>query len=845
MENKKILKSLKINYDFKCNIIEEEVYKILCKNNLKREEIIDENILQITESTINEFIKTDIEVRNCNDVWVTKNLDSFYTINLKNIKLSEDETKQILPKTKNNNIRKLIINANIIITCLLRLDGIILYNKLKKKEYPNELSEKIKFTKGYLVCFSPELVNKLKNYQYLRKKINKKPINIQYLKKECKVKDILNNNNFSTPIWIKENEINKIKIESIKFNKNILNDDFNPEKVLDTLNFLNKINIMYDDILLEKIDKIANYEKILDKNIISKNSLKNNIYQINNEENETIITDEYVVEKNLQGLINNTATYELIKKQLKEYKGKEFFLNYLYDSRGRIYCENWPINYQLNHIIRNIIILKKEHSIEDIYKSFTEDSLIKKYIKNYKILLIDYIGENKILEDFIKKECLWGNSENNKEKRIKKELLVIFLRKLSEKVENNLNKSIELSIKLFKEFTEDDLEINIEYWINKTKIKKIPLLINIQQTLKNIKKDIFQDTFWGDASSNAIQLITLRLGNLNNKLLMLTNIVENKTKYKNIYSYVTAKIKKMNNESILKEIKNKISNKELIELQNDEDNKYRIMPASYGMGEHKNLKNMEIRLMDRKEIWEKLNKKDKIKVSKYFWEKTFEILEKEGFSMNKYKNLFKNFKEYDACMWYNDYGIPIIPIKTIKSKRQQILKNINENKIKLKENKNIKIEENIKKLKEKREIDDKTFWKRTMIKTKIKNENYEIYIRIPNTSNKLNKKEMLQSIIPNSIHSYDSSVICLVIEICKKLGIKVLVIHDSVGCNIIYAPIVKTIFKIANIIILENNTKKKPFPFDNINIEKEYKLDNIKKINKLKKRIIESTNFFK
>jgi hypothetical protein len=68
-------------------------------------------------------------------------------------------------------------------------------------------------------------------------------------------------------------------------------------------------------------------------------------------------------------------------------------MNYLYDSRTRIYCENWPINYQLNHVVRNVIILKKEHNIGEIFEEFTKNNYIKKIINNYKILIIDKIKE--------------------------------------------------------------------------------------------------------------------------------------------------------------------------------------------------------------------------------------------------------------------------------------------------------------------------------------------------------------------------------------------------------------------------------------------------------------------
>jgi gamma-glutamylcyclotransferase (GGCT)/AIG2-like uncharacterized protein YtfP len=83
---------------------------------------------------------------------------------------------------------------------------------------------------------------------------------------------------------------------------------------------------------------------------------------------------------------------------------------------------------------------------------------------------------------------------------------------------------------------------------------------------------------------------------------MLTNISDNKTIYSNIYEYITEEIKKLDHLEIIKKINYKLTKKEIDLLQNNNDNKYRVMPASYGMGKHKNFKNMESLLQDRKEI---------------------------------------------------------------------------------------------------------------------------------------------------------------------------------------------------------------------------------------------------
>jgi hypothetical protein len=94
--------------------------------------------------------------------------------------------------------------------------------------------------------------------------------------------------------------------------------------------------------IFDKIDKIANKSSILDSSIISKNTLKNNIYQIGKDIDEVIISDnlEMESENQIKNFINSAAVYELVKKQIKEIGSKAFYMNYLYDSRTRIYCEN-------------------------------------------------------------------------------------------------------------------------------------------------------------------------------------------------------------------------------------------------------------------------------------------------------------------------------------------------------------------------------------------------------------------------------------------------------------------------------------------------------------------------
>ena len=145
MKNINILKNnIKIDYSNRINKIEEMVYLNISES--EREKTIDMNVLKITETTINELIKTDLEIRGGSDVWLTKNLDSFYQIKLDHLYIDENLSLKVLPRTKDYSLRLKIINTNIIISTLHRIEGVILYNKTVKGEYPEEISSKINFT---------------------------------------------------------------------------------------------------------------------------------------------------------------------------------------------------------------------------------------------------------------------------------------------------------------------------------------------------------------------------------------------------------------------------------------------------------------------------------------------------------------------------------------------------------------------------------------------------------------------------------------------------------------------------------------------------------------------------
>ena len=151
-----------------------------------------------------------------------------------------------------------------------------------------------------------------------------------------------------------------------------------------------------------------------------------------------------------------------------------------------------------------------------------------------------------------------------------------------------------------------------------------------------------------------------------------------------------------NHEKIIKKLNNKLNKEEINNLQDIDNNKYLLMPSSYGMGKFAYRKSLNEMLTndEREEIWNKLEKKEKAILSDYFWETADEILNKLGFNLSEYKEICKKLYEktnYNVFIWKNDLGITISPISIKNSKRHEIMKKINIFKIKNKKSFSFKI----------------------------------------------------------------------------------------------------------------------------------------------------------
>ena len=816
--------------------------------------------LRIFQLCIENEISEDLDL-----VYILKDENFVFKINLDKlmnrdiISILKLNINDILNKTKDEKLRIKIINMNLIYGVFCRFKHLIFFNKRSRiieeislsyvPEY-SEWAKKILFTKGYVLIFPNSYVKILLKLIYKRKIITYKPLYIKYVGEIYTVRESLRNNNYSHPIWMKNLNINDFKkLEKCEIVNNILDDEFDAQLLINNLNFLNNIKMYPNNEFFKIIENISKKSDMLDKEYITKDKLEETLI----ESNEGVVyIDKTKVEKIPQEKINCLSFVNLVKKQYNRFP--IFFMEYRRDGRVRVYNYNYPLNFQLSHLVRNTVNIESSHlSNKKIIKNFlnlkiwkeikvelSEISLFfwQKLNKNLTVLICEKFNLNYLFE---------GNLIDKIESNLKIESILILLESfvpkkiisLEERIlwimNNHLDKILNLNLSNINEIN----EILTILGVNK---KKMHVIKNIYAIQKAYKENKYNEIFWVDASSNGIQLITLRLGKFNDLLLQLTNIIDNKTGCRNIYSYVTNEILKTDHKEFVENsLQNKINIEEFNTLYNDDDNKDRIMPASYGKGKKRARKDMNDYITKETILtWEKLSKKEQEYVSDYLWNLVFKILKNVGFDLSLYKESCKNFLEEEEKLvcWYNDCNLPIVPFKEKTSNRENYRKIMEKLKLEKKNSKEVKEKEikekEIQELNKKIAWDEKTFFKRTKIRTN----NTFISPRIKHTELEIDRIKTLTSLTPNATHSYDASNMDKTLELIQIIGLKALPIFDSLGGELIHISIIKILFKIANIKNIENNYEKTRFPHVKLEMDKEERI-------KLYIKILESSYFIR
>ena len=757
--------------------------------------------------------------------------------------------------------------------------------------------------------------------------------------------NIINNKYYigKVPLWIENKNLIKYNINDNKFFAK--KDDKIVEKTLAVIKWLDTTKLEIDYELLKILDNIfyfCNYEekdigyylnprlflskKTYDLETIDVENI-NKVYDISNSRIISSKSDDN------SSIIHKASILNLIYRHFDIAHYQYLNLIHVLDYRGRINVLNWTMNYQLDHVSRNLLNVVNTSDYSEIYKKYLNKMNIEFNLLNFKIFAYENIGDKS--KDFIfkfinklGKEILIKNWENlfteNKLWNIENNLELILLiecfidvayRFSSSKSQNSWEEDIMKGLKILEEFIGEKSinSNNLKEWKRRLNIKnkEVYKIFKLHSDLKkyiNSNKIIPNFMWYNDASSNVIQLLALKIFTDSDFILRVSNIFNNTTEYRDIYEYVMYAVKEdlfdkniqFNNseENYIidnyREIIIKIIDRELF--------KKIIMPGCYGLttlGIFDTFNSIIVENEENNELWSKIKYKDRIVIMKRINDLSWRALEIKNFKIKDYLRLVQNYGKIfkSSCYWTNSFGLPISTDKYLIIDRYSenkiagyllVLKKIIENSVeneretlknveshylfkKIGISKSLNLEQCLKKIvnkidkiKNKLKKDDKNYSRKNI---SINNKNLKI--RVKNQEIGLNIKKLSNGLLPNINHSEDSSILMNVCLAAKEHNIRLIPIHDSIGSNIYYSLILKLMFKIENIKLIEKSFINLTFPLDNIKENQEEALKDLNKTKKekflfefykfeeellirkekfknidIKKEIIESKNFF-
>ena len=151
----------------------------------------------------------------------------------------------------------------------------------------------------------------------------------------------------------------------IKILNNNLDEYINVEEFVGNINFLNSIKLSINKKTIKGVYDFIDKKIDVNQLYITRNKLIENIYKIHEIQDGLTVGDD-LSDIELQKLVNSASILEIIKKQTERYDF--FYVSHAYDSRMRIYAQSWPVNYQLNHIIRASIIIISNYPADSTAK---------------------------------------------------------------------------------------------------------------------------------------------------------------------------------------------------------------------------------------------------------------------------------------------------------------------------------------------------------------------------------------------------------------------------------------------------------------------------------------------
>ena len=234
------------------------------------------------------------------------------------------------------------------------------------------LAAEVPYTDGTTMIINSLLFNLLNDAIFLNKLPDTKPTKLFY-KKNLSICDLYDNKNYSYPLWtIKpKNRLTQAFLSKV----NVMDKKIKLAELVHTINYLNCVQFVIDENFFFKLKQKIEAGKAFLKVTEYGNTTKSPKYMhtILDDALEITTDETYIADGIILKDCNDYLEFKLINTQIQrllKYFNGSFYLRYILDNRTRVYVQQWPVNYQLNHFVRHIIKFKEVTSLYSIYRKF-------------------------------------------------------------------------------------------------------------------------------------------------------------------------------------------------------------------------------------------------------------------------------------------------------------------------------------------------------------------------------------------------------------------------------------------------------------------------------------------
>lgn len=797
------------------------------------------NISRILYNFVNEYAFLYIKQYSDDDTLIFKTLSSLYfplNITSQIINTVRESSKKQYYKHLNDEELSENILYTVKLATIHRCSLLRIFNT-SDRESPDSL----KTLKGNTIVFDRKLLNKQITPFHIQ---NRQPSSIKeplkYIKSNT-IADLIDNSNFNYNLWLLKdsNRIPKTFIQEAGLDKI----SFDLKKITKVINFLNSTKCAIDNWFFDKLVSSIDADYALLNINKEFASIKVQKLELGGVVQTHKHTNTIYIEQTDNSKIDEYIQYTLLKKKVQYIKHDFFYFRHCLDQRTRIYTNSWPINYQLNHIVRASLILPKKSTNIKIFRSFfksanyTKYGSIAKFWTYNRILstLLNRLAQlaHKVVQlDYLD---LWPHCDKALEEVIWLESIIKSVSIFAPRSCVGLIPRIEWGLRYVES---DQISRDFEEGLHTEKYlidKNLILRKKHIYIYRNVMQGKLDDTWWIDASSSALQLIAVARGISNELLAKLLNLIDNDTEFKGIYDYVLHELKKLTTQL-------NSNYAVLVESWTVDFVKKLLMPSAYGKTKWACFLEMED-ILSSNLFWTEMAVEEQQELKDFWYSHVFSILKDLGLDLLDHIKMCQ--QQTDTNKHTNSFfGIPIITYPTTSLDRNKLIKDIRHRKCIQKElvtklfaredfqkiehnsylqklvNKQInsdmlseeklylRHEKAIKLLNKKLKEDDKYTRRINII---IGGRRYQLRVqdRLRRRFNKIKKKN---SNTPNHTHSLDAAILQMVEIDLKKYEIPGVYIHDSIGNPISLSPIAAYIYRLKILDIIEESLAGKRLP---------------------------------